>query len=248
MSDSPEVIEAKMEETRENLAEKLEVLGEKVSKTVEKVTETVEETVDTVSETATAVTETALNTAQAVKETFNFPRHIQEHPWLMLGGSVAVGFLGGYLMSGLTRSAHRQSRYAFRQARQQYYQPEYYQPASSYQPTSTGNGHSQSHGVTGYVRSWLDDIREAMGPELERLKGMAIGASLSLLRDMAAEAIPPNFKEQVTEVFDNVTRRLGGEPVSDAQGSLAQMFSHHEEREPHTSTQPHDVQQHAEIT
>lgn len=225
MSDSPEVIQAQMEETRESLADKLEELGNKVSHTVEKVTDTVENTVEAVTETAEqaaeAVTETAQQAAHAVRETLDIPSHIQNHPWLWLGGSLAVGYLAGRLMPSASHTVYQKAQHTAQSVR------DYLEPQARYVPTPEQhvspehvhaapqkNGHSSTLGFLGGL---LEPIQEAMGPEMERLKGMAIGATLSLLRDVAIDAIPDTFKEQVGEVFDNVTRRFGGEPTPTGQ-------------------------------
>src|SRR5206468_919653 len=108
--------EHELEETRHALAEKLEQIGEKISGTVETVSETVSgvtETVtnvtealggtvqavaDTVSGTVESVKETAQETVEAVKHAFNLPDQVRAHPWIWVGGSVAVGFVAGKIL------------------------------------------------------------------------------------------------------------------------------------------------------
>src|SRR5262249_12215654 len=85
MDHESEVIHHQMEETRASLSEKLETLESKVVGTVKETTQAVAETVET------------------VKETFNLRHQFDRHPWVMLGGSAAVGMSLGWLLSGQRR-------------------------------------------------------------------------------------------------------------------------------------------------
>src|SRR5579864_5333035 len=91
MDNEPEVTRAQMQETRTALSEKLETLEHKVVDTVQGATHAVHETVDHVKE---AMHETVEN----VKDTFNLPLQVKRHPWGMVAGSIALGYLGGYLL------------------------------------------------------------------------------------------------------------------------------------------------------
>ncbi|MGE3806764.1 MAG: hypothetical protein AB7K24_19015, partial [Gemmataceae bacterium] len=46
-----------------------------------------------------------------------------------------------------------------------------------------------------------------------KLKGLAVGVGMALVRDWAKEAAP-GIAERLDEVFTNATRKLGGEPVN----------------------------------
>src|SRR5262245_3254490 len=98
----PEAIRQQMDATRSSLTEKLEVLEQKVSSTVDVATTAVEDTVATVKESveasATAVKDSVAASVHTVAEAFDLGRQVQRHPWAMVGGSVAVGFLGGWLL------------------------------------------------------------------------------------------------------------------------------------------------------
>jgi len=123
MPDQSEVIMGQMEETRKDLSEKLESLEKKVAGTVETVTgtvqaventvetvkETIEETVssvtDKVHDTVEAVEETVGTTVETVKRLFDIPYQVDRHPWLMMSGSMLLGYLGGRLLPGRERPA-----------------------------------------------------------------------------------------------------------------------------------------------
>src|SRR5947209_887484 len=126
-------IEHELDETRADLADKLAQLSDKITGTVETVEETVENVTEKAAETVEAVKETVAGTVESVKEsvetvretvsgtvenvkesvstafenvreTFNLQRQMQERPWLVLGGAVAVGFIGGKLVDAFTAS------------------------------------------------------------------------------------------------------------------------------------------------
>jgi len=209
MADHPEVIRQQMEETRSHLAEKLEALEDQVTDTVQTTTEAVTETVENVKETVEKVSETAENVTDAVKETvesvgetFNLWTQADRHPWLVLGGSVLVGFLGAQLFGGSNRESNGE----------QAYQPP---PSPSWggtQPASTpAPAHAEQHREAApQQKSWFWD-------ELGRLKGLAVGAVMGLVRDMSKRVVPDAISNRVSEEIDRVTTQLGGEPV---QGSV----------------------------
>src|SRR5687768_2848245 len=114
MDDQTEVIKQQMAETRESLADKLETLENKVIGTVENTTQsvanTVESVTDAVQDTVATVKGTVHDTVEAVKggvhdtvetvrEAFDIRQQVDRHPWAMLCGSVALGFIGGYLLT-----------------------------------------------------------------------------------------------------------------------------------------------------
>jgi len=98
-----EVIRQQMEETRAALTDKLETLEHQVVDTVQGATTAVQETVatvkDAVQETVETVKGSVQETVETVKETFDLNRQVDRHPWLMFGGAVAVGYLGGRLLT-----------------------------------------------------------------------------------------------------------------------------------------------------
>jgi ElaB/YqjD/DUF883 family membrane-anchored ribosome-binding protein len=194
MDDSPDVIRQQMEETRASLSEKLETLEHQVADTVHEAKAAVTDTVSTVKD---AVHETV----ESVKETFDVSHQVKRHPWAMLGGSIAVGYIGGLLFERLMSDhpQHANGRSAF----EPYPSP----PDTRFTsvPPGTSAGQPKSNGEP----SMFDHF----GPEIAKLKGLAVGAALSVVRDMITGTIPEPLKPQVSDVMNNLTKKLGGEPI-----------------------------------
>jgi len=204
------VIQQQMEETRSRLAEKLDQLTQQATGTVETVAETVTDTVETVSDTVQTVTETVQDTVQSVREMFDLPGQVDRHPWAMFGGAVALGYFAGWMLTP--------SRPAFQQAAPApAAPPPSPAPASSNrlqdywkeEQSSTGESRPQE----GHSPSWWDSLTQTFGPTFDKLKGLAVGATLGLARDVVSGSMGSNLSTQVQEVFDDLTNRLGGTRV-----------------------------------
>jgi ElaB/YqjD/DUF883 family membrane-anchored ribosome-binding protein len=223
MDQESEMIKKQMEHTRASLTEKVEMLEQKVedtvtsattavTETVESVKETVQGTVDSVKEavqgTVDTVKETVSDTVETVKSTFDVRAHTQRHPWAVFGSSIAVGFLGGYLLGGRGRESHPTNG-SYRSANGNGV-PSYAAPPAAPAPAPVAE--EKSHGLLGGVSGMF-------GSELSKLKGLAIGTTLGLVRDLLTRSMPPEVGTQLSEVIDGITTKLGGEPV---RGSLLQ--------------------------
>ena len=100
----PEVIHRQMAVQRAALAQKLETLENKIVNTVEGAREAVAETVQTfkdgVKDSVETVRDSVHTSVASVKETFDVKLQVQRHPWAMFGGSIAAGFVAGWLPAG----------------------------------------------------------------------------------------------------------------------------------------------------
>lgn len=202
MAEKPEVIRHQMEETRAALTEKIEALEEKVVGTVQEATSAVSETVDTIKEatqeTVGTVKDTVQETVSAVRDTFDLELQFQRHPWVLLGGSVAVGYVAGRL---LDRSAGPAPR------------PETPRVTPAVAQT---NGHAEKvlpPPAEEPKGAWLGPVNEALQPGLTTLKGLAIGTLMALVRDAVTRSLSDEAGMKLREVMDDVTVRLGGQPL-----------------------------------
>jgi ElaB/YqjD/DUF883 family membrane-anchored ribosome-binding protein len=216
-----------MEATRNDLSDKIEKLEKQVVDTVQEATSTVADavqgakdmvesvkdtvagTMESVNDTVDAVKGAAENAVEGVKDTlqgaadsvrdtFDLPRQVDRHPWMMMGGAVAVGFVAGKLFGhapearrALSRAAESGGRFAATTA------------------SVAGTAASAAGGLLGTVEKMF-------GPEINKLKELAIGALVGAIRDVAVQAAPEPMARQVGDIFDSFTSKLGGRPVEGA--------------------------------
>jgi ElaB/YqjD/DUF883 family membrane-anchored ribosome-binding protein len=98
MDDTSAVIREQMEETKTQLSEKLESLEQQVADTVQSTGNAVNATVETVQETIDSVTTTVKIAVQSVVNAFDIRRQVERHPWVVMGGAVALGYLARELL------------------------------------------------------------------------------------------------------------------------------------------------------
>ncbi len=209
MDNETDVTRTQMDETRASLSEKLETLQHRVVDTVQDATDAVAETVENVKD---AVHETVEN----VKDTFDVRLQVRRHPWAMVGGSVALGFVGGYLLLRFSSS-----------------RPVAIGPSPSALPsnpriTERPNGDLKDHppleAVAGKTpvqdvapvaaeSGWLSAVQNRFGAEIAKVKGLAIGTVLGAVRDMITQSAPEPMKAGLAEAMDSMTVKLGGAPI-----------------------------------
>jgi ElaB/YqjD/DUF883 family membrane-anchored ribosome-binding protein len=184
-----------MDQTRAAMADKIHALEEMVLGSAQDVVETAE-----------SVTETVQDSVQMVKKALDVPSQVRQHPWAAVGVSVLVGFVGGTL---LMRGRRRKARRAARRHRSVY-------------AAQTTNGHGNGRATatppspsrtesTG--DSWLSKLGETLSGPLSHLKGLALGATFGVVRDMFTRSAPEALKPRLTEVIDDITTKMGGQPV-----------------------------------
>lgn len=245
MGEPAEVIQQDLDETRSALADKLNLLEEKISGTVTQVTDTVAEVTETASETVEAVKETVQGTVETVKETvegtvetvketFDFQSHVQNHPWLVVGGAVLAGFVAGKLIGGSRREDRWESwsnhpgltghtwddrGSAFARQMSRAAEPSYGAPQGGYgaQAADYSGQQDQSSGAGslfgGNWGNWLGGLTQQVQPEIDALKGLALGAVFGLVRDMVANGLPESLKGEVSNTINGLAERLGGKPI-----------------------------------
>jgi len=170
-----EVIRHQMEETRSSLADKLETLESQFCGTVEGATEAVSHTVEVVQE-----------TVETVKETFDLRKQTDRHPWGMLTGAVAVGFVVGRMTNvsaSPTSPAPTPTPVSAYQAA----------PAPAARPAPSTPGLFDS--------------------SIEKLKGLAIGGLMSVVRELVFRNAPSSIVSELAGVVDDLTTKLGGKPL-----------------------------------
>jgi ElaB/YqjD/DUF883 family membrane-anchored ribosome-binding protein len=223
MDNETKVIRHQMEDTRTSLTDKLETLEQQVVETVQGTTtavaHTVENVKEVVQETVDNVKDTVEDAVQAVKNTFNISRQVDHHPWPMVGASVAVGYLAGHLFGGSTREGRIPSpsngESMATDTRPAHQERNGSGSESRSAGRSTGNeaGSLVSSGPSD--QGWLGGLGEKLAPEITKLKGLALGAMIGVVRDLVVEMVPGQLGPRVKEWLDNVTTKLGGETLAE---------------------------------
>jgi len=193
-----EVIRHEMEGTRTSLAEKLdtlenEVLGTvhnataAVANTVEDVKSAVANTVGDVKAVVGSVTESIQDTVESVKEAFNLSEQVRRHPWAMLGGATAAGFLGGWLVG----SSRREQEVADINGSWRVPSPPPPQEKATEPPAESGSSFAP----------------------VDALKGIALSVLMGVVREMVGKAVPETLKADVEKVLDDFTTKVGAKPL-----------------------------------
>lgn len=200
-------IRQQMTETRTALTDKLETLELQVKETVQEARNAVQDTVVTVREavqdTVGTIKHSVHDTVDSVKETLDVERQVRRHPWGMVAGATALGFLGGYLLFRDRPSQRRRDDgYSWDDGdRFQRFAPQAAPPVAPTPAAATAKP------------SWMSQLGERLEPELDKVKSLAIGTTVALLRDLVMPSVPPALEGQVREVLDGVATKLGGQPV-----------------------------------
>jgi len=222
MDDEAEVIRSQMMETRTSMTEKFEAIEDKLTSVVQETAGTVTEAVGAVSETVDSVKEAVQDTVKSVtgaaedavasvKEAFDLRRQVERNPWAMMGGAVAVGFAGGLLLSRLLPSVSSQvaGAAAAGMARQ----------PTSYSSATAGGGNGASNATTS---GWLGELGHAIEPVVNRVKSLAIGATVGMVGQMVLSSVPEAMRGQFGQVVDELTTSLGGERIKGLEELLPQ--------------------------
>jgi len=219
--ENEDVIREKMEDTRTSLTEKLETLEQQVASTVQGATSNVAETVEAVKETVESLKESVQGTVEAVKDSvqgtvdavkesvedtissvkesvhegwttvkdmLDIPSLVDNYPWAMVGGSIALGFVLEHLLSAPPK-VHRE-------------------PSRSRLPPDHFTGEDRFESTP---KSTFAGMFKKFEPEINQLKGLALGGIMGVLREMVIKAAPENMADKLTEMFEGAAQKLGGE-------------------------------------
>jgi hypothetical protein len=221
MANEPEMIKHQMSETRASLAEKLETLEQQVVGTVQSATCAVTDTVDSVKEAVQSTVEMAKtsvhDTVEAVKDTFDISRQVRQHPWLMMSGSVILGYAGGYFLNRAERDSSGKTTYTS------------YRSPSRVERDGGLNGGRVEEASSARAASapaadhLLGNLGQKFETEIHKLKGLAVGTMLGVVRDMIASSAPPQISSELADIIDSATVKLGGRPIH---GPVLNMFQH----------------------
>lgn len=202
MPPETDLIKQQMGQTREALSDKLQTLENKVIGTITTTTDTVSKTVQDVGamfcETTHNVRAAMNDTVSSVRDAFDVSRQIHEHPWLMVGGSVLAGYVGGVVLDNLEHG-HLPSLPSLPSAERLLPRGSEVRQRLESEPPSRRRG-----------PAFLQALFESFAPELEKLKAAAVGMAFGVIRDRVGESVPPQMREDFSAMMDRLTTKLGG--------------------------------------
>lgn len=188
MEDQAELIRDEMKETRQDLGEKLETLEEKV-------TESVSAAGHAVSDTVESVKEGVQETVESVREALDISQHVREHPWLMVGGAVIVGYLAHSLLMPSRRSS------------------------GSTRLRRSGGTATSSPPATGTSGgSWMSEM---FGSSWHNVQRFAAQTALDLVGRAAREVLPGDLGTSIGQSVDQMAEKLRDEPAQQPETSPA---------------------------
>jgi ElaB/YqjD/DUF883 family membrane-anchored ribosome-binding protein len=202
--DQEDAMREQMEETRTSLTEKLETLERQVAGTVRGATAAVAEKAEAVREavenTVSSVKDTLCQGAATVRDMADVRGHVERHPWAMLAGSVAVGYVTAALVErGLRRHPHPAHPFA----------------APGSLAEANGRKAAPEHTLLG-------GLFAKFGPEISKLKNIALSALFEAVREKVMEATPEEFAPSLQSFFDSVGEKITGERPSAVPASQSQ--------------------------
>jgi ElaB/YqjD/DUF883 family membrane-anchored ribosome-binding protein len=217
----------KIERLEQTVEHKVQSTTAAVTNTVESVKEAVQDTVETVKGTVTgtvdSVRSTVHSTVESVKDAFDVRGYFEQYPWAAFGTAVGVGFAGGVLLGTRSRAGERIA---------ELHSHGETPSRSSAAPSHNGGsrlGSAAAARVAAFSEKSSDaahhfagELANKFGDELGKLKGVALGAMFGLVRDWISRSAPADVGSRVGEVIDDVTRKLGGEPI---RGNLLDSFA-----------------------
>jgi len=185
---SPEVIEKKIQDTRESLTDKVALLEQTVVGTIQNATDAVQDTVttvksavqDSVEAVKDSVQESVTSVTDSVKETLDFAQHVRQHPWPMMAGAAFAGMAVGWL---IYPRRHTPTVAAPRTA--------YTPAAASSEPREPG---------------MLDAMMGKVGHEVQGLVASALDTTFATLREQVRDNWPKVVATLFTAATDHVAQ------------------------------------------
>jgi ElaB/YqjD/DUF883 family membrane-anchored ribosome-binding protein len=203
----PTIIREEMRLRRAAISEKLEALEHKIVNTVQDTRQTVTDTVrdakEAVAETVQTVKDAVHSSVDAVKQTLDIKRQVERHPWTMVGGSVAVGYIAGCLLERAVPRRIAPSPVAFSPSNACVRPPAAGLPAT--QPTQESAVRQDP--------SWTDELAQKFAPEIKKLKGLAVGVLFGIVRDAVTKSVSPAMSPQIGQLIDSIAAKTGAEPI-----------------------------------
>ncbi len=203
MIDTPELLQEQMKETKSQLSDKLETLDQQLhlSQAVQTTTSAVNASVEAVQATAATVT----SAMQSVSDAFDIRRQMSQHPLMVLGGAVALGYVAHQLLS-----------------QSQMKPAPLFDPGSTLDEFPTVNGHSVNSqqpsvnvaATAAATRAYNETLM--LSSPLLQLKSLALNTLIGIAREsatMAVQLIAGYLTANLDRTRDHAPNLSGIDPV-----------------------------------
>jgi ElaB/YqjD/DUF883 family membrane-anchored ribosome-binding protein len=157
-------------------------LHEEFASVVHTTTSAACEAVEAIKDTLESATAGIKDAAQSVSQAVDLHRQVQEHPWLVVGGSIALGFLAAQLLEGTEQAVS-----ASPQMRSPPAQPSS-QEAGDGEARGAPSAESTSRESAGLGKS-LGGLTTWLGEQLNEAKGFATTAIMNYVHSLVAHGL-----------------------------------------------------------
>jgi len=158
-------------------------LGSKIDETKSSLQEKFHTLKNEVSSTMAAASDNVQETVETIKKSFSLTHHIENHPLAALGISVAIG----YLLYSIVDSAKSSESFTKTQSNETDLKPDI---KKSY--------------------SKISSIAERYAPEMNAIRGLAIGSGLGLLGNVISDVFPSSIRPEVNRIFEDFKAKATG--------------------------------------
>ncbi len=186
--------------TRIALGEKLDLFEDRCRGTVEDARSSVEDTIDNISQKME-------KTMENVKQTLDPVYQTQNHPWIMLGGSVVLGaVIGGWLTSRPARKFAKTPAY---QLEKKEASSEFagYRPADTQEPPEAESWDHPSLNPEQTKNPVLETIKTEFADEIKMVKGIAVESIVNYVARRAKEVFP-DISDEIEQVRKSAKRKI----------------------------------------
>ena len=183
--------------TRSDMADKLEALEDRVMGTVQSAHETVDDSI-----------QMARDTVATVKRNFDIKYQVEQHPWAVVGGCFFVGLALGGLYLGVRRRSRRAPNWPAADETRLVGSPYLHAEQPSNGRIAAAAPPPQPYSMSANRPGFFGRFDE----EIDKVKGMAVGYVMGLVRDSIKDAVP-QLASQIDDVMNSATTKMGSKPV-----------------------------------
>jgi hypothetical protein len=157
-----------------------------------------------VSDTVDSVKFSVSKTVDSVKRTFDIEHQVQRRPFVCVGLTFAAGAITGAIIKGSKHHrTHTVSHF------NNYAEMERTFPSKHFHGSELYNNKAPESAASLEPHS----IHGLFSAELDKVKGLALGTVMGLIRDLAKETLPASLAPHIDEMINSATTKLGGQPL-----------------------------------